>query len=292
MATQSFYYSNTAVSSVLGAGISNSATSLYLNTTPTGYPASYPFRLVLFPNGSVNQGQSPEVVYVTGGAGTQASPWTVTRGQDGTTAAAWSADASVQHEAAAGDFTLSRLHEGSVQADLPHGLPVTAWLGSAISVLFSQTLAAAAASVAINSISASYNHLLLVVLARCTEGVTSDYVFCTVNGDAGSNYSWWDVEGTSHTSTGSWGLLKVAGTSLASPAAGGGFVFIPAYTSSTFNKTFMGMSSGGNASTLIKSLTQGVYTPSSQVPVSSLTLTAPASSSFAIGSYFGLYGLS
>lgn len=291
MATQSFFYSNTAVPSVLGAGISNSATSLYLNTTPVGYPASYPFRLVLAPSGAINEGQSPEVVYVTGGAGTAASPWTAERGQDSTTAASWSGGAAVQHEATAGDFTLSRLHEGSVQADLPHGLPNSAWLGSAMASLFSTILSAATVSVSITGISASYSHLLLVIMARCTEAVTSDYVYGTLNGDAGSNYSWWDVEGTSHTSSASWGLLKIAGTSLAAPAAGGGLVFIPAYTSSTLNKTFSGLSSGGNASTLIKSLTQGAYTPASQVPVSSLTLTAPASSSFASGSYFGLYGL-
>lgn len=292
MPTQSFFYSNTAVPSVLGAGISNSATTLYLNTTPTGYPASYPFRLVLFPNGSVNAGQSPEVVYVTAGAGTAASPWTVTRGQDGTTAASWLADASVQHEAAAGDFTLSRLHEGSVQADLPHGLPVGAWLGSAISVLFTQTLAAAAASVAINSIPATYSHLLLVAEARCTESVNSDYIFCTVNGDSGSNYSWVDVEGTSHTSTTSWGILRISGSSLASPAGGGGFAFLPAYSGNTFNKQFLSMSGAGNAGNIFKSLNMGFYTPASQLAISSLTLTAPAGSNFTTGSFFALYGLS
>lgn len=290
--TQAFYYSNTAVAAELGAGISNSATSLYLNLTPSGYPANFPFKLVLSPNGAINEGQAPEVVYVSSGSGTAASPWVVSRGEDGSTAAAWTAGATIQHEATAGDFTLSRVHEAEGDGDSPHGLPASAWLAGATAALYSSTLAVAAASVTISDIAAGYSHLILVVQARCTEAsVDDDYFYCTVNGDTGANYSWTDADGSSHTATTSWGLGKIAAASLSSPAAGGVFAVIPNYAASTLNKMFFGLGGAGNASHIFPSLCTGFYTPSSQIAISSLTLTAPASSDFVIGSYFGLYGM-
>ena len=74
------FYSNTAVAGQLGATINNSATSMFLSSTPVGYPTQFPFTLAL-DAGTANF----ELVSVTSGNGTVGTPWQITRGFDGTT---------------------------------------------------------------------------------------------------------------------------------------------------------------------------------------------------------------
>lgn len=88
-------YSNIAIDTTLSAGIAAGDLSLTV-ASATGWPAA-PFAAVLDP-GSATE----EVVQVTAKAGTT---WTVTRGFDGTTAAAHSSGVTVRHAAIAGDFT-------------------------------------------------------------------------------------------------------------------------------------------------------------------------------------------
>ena len=305
MATQSFFYSNLAVDNFIGnvGGISNSATSMFATTTPSGYPASFPFRLVL--GGS-------EVVYVTAGAGTSGSPWTITRGQDGSTAQTWTQNTTIQHRATQGDFQLSRLHEGSVQADLPHGLPNSAWLTSAVASLFSSTLASAAATFSISSIPGTYKNLLLVINARVTEStVQADDVAMTVNGDTGAHYSYLTLFATNitgATTTGAlgavsdntssaaanWPVMRVnAASAGAAVNAGGGLAFIPNYAAATFGKMFWSISGAGNGSTAMVDgrWRLGWWTPATQAAITSITLTAPGSSNFTAGSFVELYGV-
>lgn len=307
MATQSFYYSNTAVAGFLGATITSTGTSVYMTSTPSGYPATFPFRLVL--GGS-------EVVYVTAGAGTSGSPWTVTRGQDGTTNQAWTGGGtatSVQHEATAADYTTSRLHEGSVQADLPHGLPSSAWNTAPLASISKQVLGSAATTVTFSSIPATYSTLMLVVQARGSEtSLQADDLTCTVNGDGGAHYSYLTFSATNisggttgalgavsdftASSATSWPLVRI-NTSLAGSSvnAGGGFVYFPNYANATFGKMFWSMSAAGNGSAaMVDGRTRfGWWTPLTQAAISSLTLTAPGggSNTFAAGSYFQLFGM-
>lgn len=312
MATQDRFYSNTAVPGTIGnsGGISNAATSLFLSATPSGYPSSYPFLLVLSPNGSINAGQAPEAVLVTAGAGTSGSPWTVTRGVDGTTAAAWGQNANVTHEADAQDFTLSSLHRGSVLADLPHGLPASAWATASFAAISETSFASAGPSVSISSIPQTYKHLLLVINARISEtSVQADDIACVLNGDTGSFYSYVTsfVSNISGAGTGTlspgqfsgfaganWPIIRVA-ASLAGTSAnvGGGFAWLPNYTSTTFNKMFMSLSGAGDGSTaMVDSRTRmGWYNPAAQAAVTSMTLTAPGASNFNVGSFVGLYGI-
>lgn len=311
MPTQDYYYSDTAVAGELGAGISNSATSIYLSSTPTGYPSSYPFRLVLSPNGSINSGQSPELVKVTAGSGTSGSPWTIVRGQNGTTAQAWSANATVTHEASAEDFTLSSLHRGSVAADLPHGLPAAAWLTSAFAAIHETTLGAAQASVTWTSIPQTYSHLAIIVQARISETtVQSDDLTCSINGDSGAYYSYLTMFATNISGAGtvslpapgdfaasavtSWPFMRVAASLAGSSVnAGGGFALIPNYTSTAFNKMFWSISGmgDGTSAAIDGRVRFGFYNPAAQAAVTELTLTAPGSSNFNTGSFFGIYGL-
>lgn len=312
MATQARFYSNTAVAGQIGnvGGISNAVLSMYLSSAPSGYPSQYPFLLVLSPNGSINAGQAPEAVLVTAGAGTSGSPWTIQRGQDGTVAAAWGQNATVQHESDAGDLTAAALHAGSVQADLPHGLPSAAWNIASFAAINETTLATAQASLTWSAIPQTYKHLLIIVQARISEAtVQSDDLALNINGDAGANYSYLTISATniSGATTGalvqaqfaasavtSWPLLRVAASEAGTAVnAGGGFAWIPNYTSTVFNKFFVGISGMGDGSSaaIDGRLRWGFYNPASQVAVTSLTVTAPGSSNMNIGSFLGLYGM-
>ena len=88
-------YSNIAADTTLNAGILAGDLSLVV-VSAAGWPLA-PFAAVLDPGGAAE-----EVVQVTVKAGTT---WTVTRGFDGTTAAAHLAGVTVRHAAIAGDFT-------------------------------------------------------------------------------------------------------------------------------------------------------------------------------------------
>lgn len=314
MATQSRYYSNTAVPGTIGnaGGISNSATSLYLASAPTGYPAQFPFVLELSPNGGINSGQSPEVVLVTAGAGTSGSPWTISRGQDGTTAQAWSNGASVQHTADAQDFTLSRLHEGSVQADLPHGLPSSAWNTASLAAISEVTETVSTNNVVTwSSIPQTYKHLVIFCQSRLTETtLQSDDLLVTLNGDAGAHYSYLTISSTNISGSGtgtltsgtfaasavaSWPLFRVAASLAGTNVnAGGGIAWIPNYAGTAFNKMFVGISGMGDGTSAAVDgrLRWGFWNPSTQAAITQVSIAAPSGADFLTGSFFGIYGVS
>ena len=89
------YYSSIAARTTLSAGI-DGVTSTVPVTAVAGWPASFPYTL-LIDKDTVNE----EIVSVTGRAGVTL---TVTRGVDGSTAAAHSSGAVVQHGVSARDF--------------------------------------------------------------------------------------------------------------------------------------------------------------------------------------------
>lgn len=115
MATR--YYSSVAAETTLVASITNGNTSIQI-ASATGLPALTPFTLALD-----YEAATEELVEVTAVAGTTL---TVTRGIDGTSAAAHNAGARVRHVSSARDFADSRTHESS--ATNVHGLAV----GSAV----------------------------------------------------------------------------------------------------------------------------------------------------------------
>lgn len=106
------FYSSTAGAMQLSAGITNVDGTMTVDTT-VGLPASTPFTLVLEPGVA----SAEEIVSVTAVAGTTL---TITRGQDGSTAVAHSAGASVRHMATARDFREPMEHVGASTA--VHGL--------------------------------------------------------------------------------------------------------------------------------------------------------------------------
>jgi hypothetical protein len=279
---------------------------MFLVSAPSGYPSQFPFRLVL--GGS-------EVVYVTSGSGTSGTPWVIQRGRDGTTAAAWTGGGTattVQHRATADDFTQSRLHEGSVAADLPHGLPAGAWATSVWATIQETVTAASQITVSIPTIPGTYKHLMLVVNGRgLSAALQADDVLMTLNGDAGAHYSYVTTSCTniSGSTTGaigavsdftasavtSWPVVRI-NCNLAGSAvnAGGGTAFIPNYAAATFGKMFWSQSGAGNGSSAMVDYRSrmGWWTPVAQAAVTSMLLTSPASAGFVNGTFVGLYGLS
>ena len=299
-----YNYSNVAVPNTIGnaGGISNSGTSLFCPSTPTGYPGSFPFKLRLEPR-TANE----EIVKVTAGAGTSGSPWTIVRGWDSTTAVAHSSGA-VEHGLTAEDLALSRTHENQGQSSPPHGLPASAWNSPAFAVIQEVTLAnSTTPSVTFTSIPQTYAHLVVVVYGRCTDGSSvQDDLACTVNGDSGSNYGGFtiDVSNTAGTlngpsasqysANGSWKwFMIIPGSSAGNVVnAGGGWAIIPGYTGTAFNKNFVSLSSWGNATNVSGGLRirSGQYWPGSQAAITSLAISCP-SGFFRASSFVGLYGL-
>jgi hypothetical protein len=305
---QSLYYSNTAVANTIGntGGISSSATSCYCTTTPSGYPGSFPFKLVLDAGTS-----GMEIVLVTAGAGTAASPWTITRGYDSTTAQAHgggSSTGTVTHDFTAGDATLSRQHEASGSGSGVHGLPLTAWQTGSFSVISELQLSNSTTTVqTFSGIPQTYNHLLLIVVARLTETTQlSDDISLQINGDSGAHYSYLTISATNTSGTltapGDFTTFSATSVPLFRVAAsqggsavniGAGFALIPWYAGSAFNSAVLSMSGMGNGTSAVVDgrVRWGFWNPATQAAVSSLSLAAPAGSDFLTGSSFGLYGL-
>lgn len=308
---QAYYYSNLAVAGTIGntGGISNAATSVFLSSTPSGYPSQFPFKLVL-DLGQANE----EIVKVTAGNGTSGTPWTIVRAWDGTTASSHAqTTGTVTHMITAEDETLSRQHEAlSGSTSGAHGLPASAWVSAAFAAINETTLSnSTTAAVTWSSIPNTYLHLLIIVQGKFTETTAqADDVLVRLNGDSGALYSWLSqfASNASGGSTGalvggqstssavtSWPMLRMgASQSGVAANAGGGWAIIPNYTSTTFNKGFYSLSGAGDGSTpfVDMRLRCGWYNPASQTAISSITLTAPGSLFFTSGTFLGLYGLS
>jgi hypothetical protein len=305
--TDAYFYSNVAIAGTIGnpGGINNSVTSVYLTTTPSGYPGSFPFKLRLDPNTG-----SEEVVKVTAGAGTSGSPWTIVRGWDGTTAVSHAAAAVVQHGMSAEDLKLSRDHEAAGNPGSgsgPHGLPASAWLSPSFGVIAETTLGSASPTITFSSIPSTFAHLVVVFKGRTSD--TSGFgasVLCTLNGDSSAVYSWSDfgtynlggatfgpgVNFTGQYNQTSWNLLacpssRVGGAS----TAGGGWALLPAYTATGQDKNFIGHSAwglGNSPYAVGPSIFGGDYAGAAAA-ITSLSL-APSTGNFVTGTFAGLYG--
>lgn len=296
------YYTNLAVPDTLAANLNTSVTSIVSGSgAPVGYPAQFPWTLRLAPGTP-----SEELVSVSSGAGTSATPWVVVRGYDGTTAKSHSAGDTIQHGSSAGDFTAAANHYAMGSGSGVHGLPASAWGTAAIALIQDTILANSTTSVvSFNSIPNTYSHLLLVAQGRLTE--TTDQaadIQLTFNGDTASKYgnvSWFvnNPTGTIATGTGNafaaaaMPLFRMLASQAGAPAnAGGGFAFIPNYTGALFNKLVYSLSGGGNgtSSFVDMRIRVGVYNPASQAAVSSFALAA-AAGNFLTGTRFTLYGI-
>jgi hypothetical protein len=299
------YYSSVAVPGNLGASISNSATSLYMSTTPSGYPGQFPFTLCL--DGGTS---GMELVSVTAGSGTAGTPWTCTRGFDGTTASAHTGGTgTVSHDFSAYDLTTSRSHEASGSGSGVHGLPASAWSTAANAVINETVLNNSTTAVQTwSGIPGTYNHLMVIVLGRLTEtSEQTDYITLQINGDTGANYSSCQIEtnnvgGTlnSPNSVASYGQTSFSIGRITASGGGGAanagalVAYIPWYTSTSFNKVVQSQSGGGNGTSALVDCRMfwGFYNPTVQAAITSLSISAPSGSDFKTGTSFALLGVS
>lgn len=308
MGTPSKYYSSTFVANKINnaGGMSTGVTTLVALNAPSGVPSGFPFELVLDENTA-----SEELVLVNSGSGTAGTPWNITRGHDGTSAKTHSqTTGTINHPFCADDLTQARLHESldNTTGSQPHGLPLAAWSAGAFAKIQDVTLSNSTTSVVTwSSIPGTYAHLLVVAHGRLTSSSAQDgSVSVTLNGDTTAKYQTFNI-GTSTESgsqvgpsnanafsQGAWAnfIVLAAAQAGSSVNAGGGFMLIPNYAGTTLNKMAIGVSGYGNGTT-IAGLTQvrsGFYNPSSQVAVTSMSLSASIGN-FVSGTRLCLYGM-
>lgn len=106
------YYSAIAVDNTVASGISSTATSVTLTTSPVGFPSSYPFAVAIDYDNAAE-----EIVYVSNVVGTT---MTIARGQNGTAAVTHNAGAVVRHVIVAQDLTDFQDHAASTTG--AHGI--------------------------------------------------------------------------------------------------------------------------------------------------------------------------
>lgn len=289
---------------MLGPTLTNSTASLYLASSPVGYPTSFPFTLVLEP-GTGNM----ELVQVNSGAGTVGTPWVVARGFDGTTAVSHAANVAVQHDSSAFDFTTSRSHEALITSGSgAHGLPSAAWLTSQLAQIAQTVIAGATGTITFSAIPATYRHLLLVVHGRSSD-TTLDHtdVAVQVNGDSTNSYTYCEWALSSETgslvtaanmgngTTWPW-VIKIAASNSAVAVGdgGGGWVLFPGYASTSFAKPYVSQSGFGNSGAGSNLLGVrngwGWYGPAAIAAINQLVLTASAGN-FMTGTVASLYGI-
>lgn len=104
------YYSSTAQRTTLSADITSTATTITVASV-TGFPASYPYTLILDQD-TVNE----EVITVTNRSGTTL---TVTRASDGTSGVAHTAGSTVNHGVSAQDFDEPNSHVNTASLHVP-----------------------------------------------------------------------------------------------------------------------------------------------------------------------------
>lgn len=298
------YYSNVAAGDTLASNISNVATSVVAGSgAPQGYPTSFPFTLDIDP-GTANF----ELVSVTAGAGTSATPWTVTRAYDGTLARAHASGVPIAHTWTANDLTQAALHYAMGSGSGVHGLPASAWAGNAAVTINETTLANSTTNVVSwSGIPATYQHLLILVQARLTEVTAlTDDITLTFNGDTGAHYSSLTMSATNISgslvgpsaatafATANIPAFRVAASQGGAPAnAGSGFAWVPNYGSAAYNKNVLAVSGAGNGTSAMVDgrVRWGFWNPAAQAAVTAVSLTAPAGSNFLVGSQFCLYGV-
>lgn len=159
-------------------------------------------------------------------------------------------------------------------------------------------LAAAAASIDIQNIPASFRHLLLVGYFRDTSGNSVDTLLARLNNDSGANYD--DQRMNASAGTVSAGELFGQTSADVGQATGGAatanqyapmVLFIPHYANATQNKALLSLQ-GNKSSALTGGLTIAAKVAfwRSNAAINRLTLT-PAAGSLALDSRATLYGL-
>lgn len=171
----------------------------------------------------------------------------------------------------------------------------------ALTMISDTTLGSDTANFDITSISGSYKHLLVVFQCRSTKAAsTADWMTMRFNNDSGSNYDTQlqqdyntteqAFENLGQTSI-TW-IVELPAASSASGDAGGGFILIPNYAGTTWNKTCNWLGAGRqNTGSGNWHSTKGAGNWRSTSAITRITLI-PTAGNFKTGSRVTLYGIS
>lgn len=172
-------------------------------------------------------------------------------------------------------------------------------MASSRTLIESQTLASAAASVTFSSIPATYTDLVVRVSARTTEAGPNELMIYTLNGNTGSNYSVTTLIGNGSTAvsnrTTSAANIRAGwqdGDTATANTFGSAEIYIPSYKS-TQNKPISNFSvaennSGTTADTYINA-NAGLFRITDAI--TSIAFATINGNNFKIGSTFYLYGI-
>ena len=163
-----------------------------------------------------------------------------------------------------------------------------------------KTLGASTASVTFSSIPATYTDLKLVMSARATRTGTdiSTSAGVTFNGDNGSYYTTRMIEGdgsgrrsATDSSQTSMQRFDLPTDNATSNTFSNNEMYIPNYTSTNPKSISLEAVAENNADLAYIYLAAGIYSPPSNIVISSITLTGLFSSTFDQHSTFYLYGI-
>lgn len=303
--TQNRYYSNIANITTLNntSGLAPSDTGMALVST-TGWPTSFPFIARIEPDTS-----NEELVLVTAGLGTLASPYTITRAYDGTSAKTHAKGVTVEHGFSQIDFQEPQLHLNlSGSASGAHGLPSSAWLGGTVQLIASQVLGASG-TITFSSIPGTFNQLRIYLsgVTNDTGGVGFSDLAIQFNNDTSTDYSYHAIYTLNSTTvTGSsaaaqtsihCGFLTNGGGNPTSNAGIGICVIeIPAYAVASLSKNVTWSShasSGVGAPNNFQTGSGGGIWGNNQAAITTIKLSAAnAPNTFTAGTRAYLYGVS
>lgn len=298
---QNRYYSNTAaITTLLTTGGINATATSFSTASQNGWPGSVPFVARFEPN-TANE----ELVLVTGGSGTSGSPYTCTRGYDGTTAVTHAQGVTVSHGICQIDIQDPQVHlnlRSSTATDqysfTAHGLPASVWNGTAISPI--QTLSASGSSnnVVFSGITNTYNHLRVMyqVTGQTNAGAVPT-LNVQFNGDISNHYTYAgvsNVDGTGgNPENSSFAAVGIGLCPGPNDWAFGYFEIINYASTTIAPKGVYGLAVAGNVSSHASMYTGGgVWVPGSATAITSITISVNSSSiNLNSNSTFELFGI-
>jgi len=249
-----------------------------------------------------------ELVLVTAGLGTLASPYTITRAFDGTSAKSHAKGVTVEHGFSQIDFQEPQLHlnlTGSASA--AHGLPSSAWLGGTEQLISSQVLASSG-TITFSSIPNTFSHLRLYILGVSTDsgGLGFSDVALQFNSDTSTDYSYHFIYALNSTTVSASSAAAVSSLHVGfvpnggvNPTTGSGVgtcvVEVPFYSIASLSKqaTFQSHASSGiGAPNNFQAGTGGGIWGNNTAVISTIKVSpANAPNTFAAGSRAFLYGI-
>lgn len=164
-----------------------------------------------------------------------------------------------------------------------------------LTLISRQVLAAASATVTFNAIPATYENLIVEVMASLSDANQVDRLLLTFNGDAGLHYTWQEVftNGAAVTAAGAGGAVASGRCGLLSDNTGlaGSMsrIHIPGYARTVMNKSWRSIAlAAASLASAFQYDVGGLW--NNTAAINSVTFADGGGGNFIIGSVFSLYG--